>query len=71
MITAKTFYDAFSTTGTVARTVEIGDIVEIDGRRGHVVALGRKYVTVLIYGGKRIKVSPLAANIVWTGETHW
>lgn len=71
MKTAHTFYDPFSTTGTFARAVEISDIVEVAGKRGYVTSLGRKYMTVRIYGGKSVKVSPLAADVVFTGETHW
>ena len=71
MITAKTFYDAFSDTGIHCRHVELSDIVEIDGHRGYVAALGRKYIQVRVYGGKLIKLNPLANSIVWTGEQHY
>ena len=71
MKTAHTYFDLFSTTGTLVRAVEISDIVEVAGKRGYVASLGRKYVTVRIYGGKLVKVSPLAADVVFTGETHW
>ena len=71
MKTAHTYYDPFSTTGTFARGVELSDIVEVAGKRGYVAALGRKYIKVRIYGGKLVKVSPLAADVVFTGETHW
>ena len=68
-ITARIFYNAFST-GRIARAVELGDIVEIDGRRGYVASIGRKYVNVRVYGGKLTKIDPLAVGPVWTGETH-
>lgn len=71
MKTAHTYYNPFSTTGTCARAVEISDVVEVAGKRGYVAALGRKYISVRIYGGKIVKVDPLAADVVFTGETHW
>lgn len=70
MKTVHTFYDP-SVSGVCARTVEIGDIVEVAGKRGHVVSLGRKYIKVAIYRGKHVTVSPFAADVVFTGETHW
>ena len=68
--TARTFYNAFSS-GVCARAVELGDIVEINGRRGYVASIGRKYVNVRIYGGKLTQIDPLAIGPVWTGETHY
>ena len=38
--------------------VEIGRHFMIEGRKGHAVNLGRKYVEVLIYGGPRVKIDP-------------
>jgi len=68
-VTARTFYDPMRE-GQPARAVELGDIVVLDGRRGYVSAIGRKFVTVKIYGGKPAKVDPLASSPVWTGEQH-
>lgn len=69
MKTAQTFYDVNSP--IYFRNVEIGDIVEIAGKRAYVVSLGRKYITAIIYGGKRVTVSPFAADVVFTGEVHY
>jgi hypothetical protein len=71
MKTAATFCNQhiFGSTNRTKR-VEISDIAEIGGKRGHVTKIGRKYVEVLIYGGKRLKVDPLADGVTWTGEQH-
>lgn len=53
-ITRKLYYSPAK-----AVNVEIGQHFEVDGRKGHATLLGRKYVTVLLYGGPRVKVDPL------------
>lgn len=67
---------AFKTSGfffdhVTSRGAEVGDIVLVDGlRRGWVSAIGRKYVTVKVYGAKPVKIDPLSQMHIWTGEQH-
>jgi hypothetical protein len=52
--TTKVFYNP---AGSVR--VDIGQHFMIGDRKGFATKLGRKYVEVLIYGGKRVKVDPI------------
>lgn len=42
-----------------AARVVIGQHFMVNGRKGHAVNLGTKYVEVAIYAGPRVKVDPL------------
>jgi hypothetical protein len=50
--------------------VEIGMIAVIEGRRGYVTNLGRKYIEVLLYNGPR-KKKLVPTEIEFTGEFHY
>lgn len=63
--TEKTFHRD----GRIAH-VSIGQHFEVPGKgKGHAVSLGRKYVEVLIYGGKRVKICPLEVSPLDTHHT--
>ena len=69
MKTAKEYFNA----GNFKR-VEIGDQVEWNGSKGHVVSLGTKFVEILFYPGQalkgRNKADPFRPTLIWLGTKH-
>lgn len=56
------------------KRVEISDQVDVNGSKGHVVNLGRKYVEILFYPGQakrgRVKADPFSPWVRFLGTQH-